>query len=67
MGRENGRTRWMMLEGVETVRQNTACLNGADTLRGVSWFDSPAASYNTVQVKSTGGMFKFSHRAGTLR
>ena len=23
-------------------------------LRGVSWFDSPAASYNTVQVKLTG-------------
>ena len=32
-------------------------------LRGVSWFHSPAASYNKVQVQSTGGMFKLSRAA----
>ena len=46
-----------------TVSDKRCCAS----LRGVSWFHSPAASYNTVQVKSTGGMFKFSHRAGRVR
>ena len=51
----------------EQVAEDDPERNNVLWLRGVSWFPSPAASYDVVQVKSTGGMFKFSHRTGSVR